>query len=42
MYQHPIHQELNGEQLQNAGRIITGLIYKFEGKTSKENPNLEK
>lgn len=36
MYQLPIFENLNGEQLQNAGRIVLGLIYNFSYNDSNE------
>ena len=36
LFQMPIAENLNGEQLQNAGRFVIGLIYNFSYKESKE------
>ncbi len=36
MYQLPVSESLNGEQLRNAGRIVLGLIYNFAYKDSNE------
>ncbi len=36
MYQLPVFESLNGEQLRNAGRIVLGLIYNFAYKDSNE------
>lgn len=36
MYQAPISENLNGEQLKNAGRVIIGLIYNFNRDKKEE------